>query len=151
MGKIRIVPSHPYDYEEAVIEELIDSIKDDIPKGVYIEFNPAQLKRKGTYGVTFWQFIKIYLEEVPSEIRGAIVAKLVDAGIAVIRKVIRKRKNNRRPNGVFVYDENKSEIASAVISNSRQKPRTAEEFEKWTSDTYNKQQKRKKNPKKKKK
>ncbi len=151
MGKIRIVPSNPYDYEVADVEELIDSVKGDIPKGVDIDYNPAELMRKGMYGVTFWQFIKIYLEEVPAEIRGAIVAKLVDAGIAVIRKVIRKRKNNRRPNGVFIYDENKSEIASAAISNYRQKPRTADEFKKWTSDKYNKQHKRKKSPKKKKK
>ncbi len=151
MSRITIIPSHPLDYEEADIKELIDSVKNDIPKGVDIEYTPAELMRKGMYGVTFWQFIKIYLEEVPAEIRGAIVAKLVDAGIAVIRKVLRRRKNNIRPNGVFIYDENKNKIASAMISDSRQKPRTEEEFQKWTSDKYNKKNKRKKSPKKKKK
>jgi hypothetical protein len=151
MAKIKIVPSHPLDYEEADINELIDSIKGDIQKGIEIEYNPAELMRKGMYGVTFWQFIKIYLEEVPAEIRGAIVAKLVDAGIAGIRKVLRKRKNNKRPNGVFVYDENKNKIGSAMLSNSRQKPRTEEEFQKWTTDKYNKKSKKKKSPKKKKK
>ncbi len=151
MSKISIIPSHPMDYDEGDIRELIDEIKGDIPKEIKIEYTPSELMRKGMYGVTFWQFIKVYLEEVPAEIRGAIVAKLVDAGIAVIRKVLRKRKNNIRPNGVFIYDENKNKIASAMISNTRQKPRTEEEFQKWTSDNYNKKNKRKKSPKKKKK
>jgi hypothetical protein len=151
MSKIIIVPSHPLDYKAADIEELIENIKHDLPKGLDIEYNPAELMRKSMYGVTFWQFIKIYLEDIPAEIRGAIVAKLVDAGIAVIRKVLRTRKNNIRPNGVFIYDENKNKVASAMISNSRQKPRTEEEFQKWASDKYNKKNKKKKNSKKKKK
>jgi hypothetical protein len=142
MSRIIIVPSHPFDYEDADIKELIDVIKHDLPKDLDVEYNPAELMRKGMYGVTFWQFIKIYLEDVPAEIRGAIIAKLVDAGIAVIRKVLRKRKNNIRPNGVFIYDENKNKVASAMISNARQKPRTEEEFQKWTSDKYNKKKKK---------
>ncbi len=149
MGKITIVPSHPMDYEEQDIRELIEKVKDDVPKEIEFNYNPAELMRKGMYGVTFWQFIKIYLEDVPAEIRGAIIAKLLDSGIAVIKKVLKRRKNNTRPNGVFIYDENKSKIASAVISNSRQKSRTEEEFSKWTSDQYNKKQKKKKSSKKK--
>jgi hypothetical protein len=151
MGKINIVPSHPMDYEEQDIRELIDNVKDSVPDEIEINYNPAELMRKGMYGVTFWQFIKIYLEDVPAEIRGAIIAKLLDSGIAVIKKVLKKRKNSTRPNGVFIYDENKSKIASAMISNSRQKPRTEVEFSKWTSDKYNRKQKKKKSAKKKKK
>ncbi len=143
MGRILIVPSHPMDYKEDDIKELIALLKAEFPKEIEIEYSPAELMRKGMYGVTFWQFIKIYLEDVPAEIRGAIVAKLVDAGVAIIKKVLSKRKNNKRPNAVLIYDEFKNEIGSAVMSNSRQKARSGEEYAQWSSDKYNKKHKRK--------
>lgn len=92
-GRIIIQRANPTDAQD--IEELVSQLRDAVPA---YDIEVADEKSVG-YGVTWWQVIYIWIKSDPiaDAVLGALVAKIIDAGVGLARRRFKRQRQAVQP------------------------------------------------------
>lgn len=128
---IKISSPDSSNFTEQEIDEFTEVLNSEFPNNSIIQ--KIDIPSKG-FGFIYWELLQVWIEEVPGEIRGAIISRILEHGIRIIKKSFKRAdKKLGRPQAVVIYDKDGNEIEIRVLSSGRQKGRTKKEFEKWVN------------------
>lgn len=78
MASITIEPRNPLDVKPADLESFYLAVREECPSNVNVELLRGTEMRPGRRGVTWWQLVLVQLNEIPEDIRGAIIGIVLD-------------------------------------------------------------------------
>jgi hypothetical protein len=78
MPFITIEPRNPLDVKPAELESFATAVRENVPPGVEVQLLDGTAPDLRRRGVTWYQLVLAQLNEIPAEIRGAIVGILLD-------------------------------------------------------------------------
>ena len=125
-------------------EELNDYIRDieSSVGGIKVTTDEQDKSLPGMMGVTWWEIIRIYIQDIPAEVQGYVIGKILDASVKWAKR--RFKKSPLRPKAFIVLDENKSEAGTLILQSRRHKPRAIEEYKRLEEKRNQTKRKKKK-------
>jgi hypothetical protein len=126
MAAIKIEAQNPLDLEEQDFEDYVEAVKGELPE---IEINSGEGQRMpaGARGVTWWEVLRVYISDIPDEVKGYVIGKLLDKAYDWAKLRFKKHPENKRPKCVVIHGADGKEEGSIVLESAEDKPTTTEE------------------------
>jgi hypothetical protein len=123
MPKIIISQGNPLSLRVEFIQSFLDDLNSEFKeKGIEVELNEVQQE----YGFTFWEVLRVYLNDIPKELQDFVVLKILEHGTKWANK--RFKKVWHRPKSITVYGS-KNEILGEKNFPAKDKKEMIDEWE----------------------
>ena len=126
MRKIIIQAQNPLDLKEEDIHDYVEEVKKSFTQ-VEVHFDEGSRMPAGARGVTWWEVVRVFLTDIPNEVKGFVIGKLLELGYEWAKQRFKKNRENKRPKCIVIHGANRQEEGSMVLKSTRHKPTTAEE------------------------
>jgi hypothetical protein len=142
---ISVRPQNPPAIKPEELSGLVSELRSLFPD---FEITEDYEDRARGYGVTWWEVVRLTVDQIP----GAIMSVLIEEGLAAgIRWARHRFKSERgrygpgrfRPKCVIIQDPDGTEFATAVVQSPRHKPISARELMDRTNNPKPKRRKKK--------
>ena len=126
MASITIEPRNPLSVKPEELESFVSEVATSVPDGVDVTLSRGREMPPGMRAVTYWEPIVATLREIPDDVRGAIVALLLDRFIVWARARFRRKREDalgpdRRPKSLTILAEDGTVFITKVLRTPRGK------------------------------
>jgi hypothetical protein len=126
MSEIIIQAQNPLDLKEEDLRDYVAEVRKNLPQ-IEVYFDEGEKMPAGARSVTWWEVVRVYLSDVPDEIKGFVIGKLLELSYDWAKQRFQKAKQNKRPKCVVIHDNDRQERGSMVLTSAKDEPVTVEE------------------------
>jgi len=123
MAKIIVSQGNPLSLRVEYIQSFLDDLSLEFnEKGIEVELDEVEQQ----YAVTFWEVIRVYLNDIPKELQDFVVLKILEHGTKWAYK--RFKQVWYRPKSITVYNSKNEKIGGKIFP-AKDKKEMVDEWE----------------------
>jgi hypothetical protein len=122
MPAISIQPANPVAISPEELQPFASEVASLVPTGIDVHLLEGKQMAPGARAVTWWEVVRVSLSEIPDDVRGGVVAIILDRFLTWAKKRFGRKHEegpDRRPKCIVINTTDNAETITRVLRNPR--------------------------------